>query len=120
MRNLTSATSAVCSSLSAMLTHPGILSSFESQRLTEDSTTATLWKNASSTFPAYTDVLIELFSLSHLLPVSSRVHWSVLFKLDIVFRSSGLGTTGRRSVVYGRAYIDEEFAQRAAALEPLF
>ena len=36
------------------------------------------------------------------------------------FRSSLLSTTGRRSVVHGRAYIDEEFAQRAAAPERCF
>ena len=40
--------------------------------------------------------------------------------LDIAFRSSRLSTTGRRSVVCGRANIDEEFAQRAAALERCF
>ena len=34
--NFTIATSTECSSLSAMLTHPGILSSFESQRFNED------------------------------------------------------------------------------------
>ena len=63
--------------------------------------------------------LTSSLSCFHCLPlllVLSRVHLSGPFKLDIVFRSSGLGTTGRRSVVY----IDEEFAQRAAALERLF
>ena len=57
--------------------------------------------------------LTSSLSCFHCLPlllVSSRVHSCGPFKLDIVFRSSGLGTTGRRSVVYGRA----------AALERLF
>ena len=70
-----------------------------------------------------TSTLTSSLSCFHCLPlllVSSRVHLSGPFKLDIVFRSSGLGTTGRRSVVCGRAIIDEEFAQRAAALERLF
>ena len=38
--NFTIESSAVCSSLWAMLTHPGIFSSFGSQRLTEDSVAA--------------------------------------------------------------------------------
>ena len=62
-----------------MLTHPGILISFESQRLTQDSSTATLWKDASSRFPAYTDVLIELFSLSPLIAgiITGTLEWAV-------------------------------------------
>ena len=67
------------SSQSATLTHPGILSSFDSQRLTEDSATAMLWKNASSPFPAFTDVLIELLSLSLLIAgiITGTLEWAV-------------------------------------------
>ena len=45
----------------------------------QDCSTATLWKNASSPFPAYTDVLIELFSLLLLIAgiITYTLEWAV-------------------------------------------
>ena len=118
VRNFTSATSAVCSSLSALLTHLGTLSSFDSQRLTEDSATALLWKNASSPFRAYTDVLIELLSLSLLIAgiITGTLEWAV--PAEHLLSVVTLKVTGPRSVVYGRANI--EVVIRPAALVRLF
>ena len=74
-----------------MLTHPGIL-------------TATLWKIASSPFPAYTDVIIELLSLTLFIAgiIKSTLEWAVQAGHRLSIR---LRTTGPRSVEDRRTYI---------------
>ena len=99
-----------------MLPQPGILSSFESQRLTQDSSTATLWKNASSPFSACTDVLIELFHRMRKRPTCSLTETSSLSALNVSIASlycssqvfTGTGASGFHDNMKCDVYVSKE------------